>query len=153
MGREWRSECSTRAGIILEKVNHGLQGWAVTRAWLSPFPSLSREAQLQLTMTAADCVGYVFVCTCPTSQMDWTSPPNLRDQCSSKNLEQSLSARTWDQAATDTGAQQDLDSFKFRYMLPKCNGTITTQQVFDVGQGHKQIISCAGLEQHMEIPM
>lgn len=75
MGWEWRSECSARAGIILEKVE---QGWAVTRAWLSPFPSLSREAQLQLTMTAADCVGYVFVCTCPTSQMDWISPPNLR---------------------------------------------------------------------------
>lgn len=31
-------------------------------------------------------------------------------------------------------------------MLPKCNGTITIQQVIDVGQGHKQIISCASLE-------
>lgn len=36
-------------------------------------------------------------------------------------------------------------------MLPKCNGTITIQQVIDVGQGHKQIISCASLHHRKDV--
>lgn len=136
---EWRSECSARAGMFWRRSSKVGQSLKLGSRPSQAFPRGAAAADDD-GRRLADCVGYV--CTYPNSQMEWTSSPNILQQFL-------LPAATWDQAATDTDARQDLDSFRFRYMLPKCNGTITIQQVIDVGQGHKQIISCASLH-HIE---
>lgn len=115
MGWEWRSTGQSRD--VLEKVE---QGWAVTQLGSRASQGFPRGA------AAADDDGRRLcgVRTKPAILVDaWSCPPNLEQQPATAS-----ESRNMGSCCISTDAQ-DLDSIRFRYIIPKCNGASTIQQV------------------------
>lgn len=138
MGWEWRSAGQSVQGCFGE----GRPRLGRRTSLALALPKASRGAQLQLTMMAADCVGYV------STQPAWSPPPDLEQQTTCNSPYQ----RNMGPCCTRRHAQH-LGSIRFRYMMPKCNSTIALQPVSTWHRSHrKQVQHVVQARQYHSLP-